>query len=386
LNVLKGRIELSGERFDKYDDLGRLTALHTMRGVNRFLEEMQEATDWIEKGRNSQLHLGTLYFIDQISTHLIGENVCVSPIPDGGYGYSAFSWPFKHILEEYGVSDPTAGQHPTVVSYLPYEQDSTLLNALFAHEIAHSTVEEEDLVDSVLTAKTSDFDGAFDKLAAELAAENQAPLSKAEEKLRDRVDSWVTELLCDSLATYYLGPSYLFSIAPTVIATGLDDFSDTHPPTAIRVKHILDALVNAGWRTPLEARIPTVMKWLDSVASVTPSAVNGIENLCLETCDLFQAQIERIAADRLTGAVFEAGDFNEQVDEMMDFFDQRILPAQMRDRSAADRRSILLGGWLFNLKEDQVEDIATAIEDAEFQGFLAAALEMSFVLEAWNSR
>jgi hypothetical protein len=387
LATLEARIAISVGRFGKSDELDRLTVLHTIRGVNRFLEEMQEAADWISKSHASDLHLGTLYFIDQLSTDLIGQGVCVSSIPDGRYGYSSLSWPFKHILEENEVPDPTAGSHPAVITYLPYEGDSTLLAALFAHEVAHATVEENDLVQEVLEATTESFDRVFESLAEKLARESDE-IHDVEEKLREQVTSWITELLCDAFATQYLGPSYLFAFAPTVIATGLDQFSGTHPPTAIRVRHILEVLERGGWAPVLEEVIPEIHQWLIAIGKMDTPPANAVELLCLETCDLFQQRVFEIVSKQLDTNAFEAGKFKNQHRSavLMEFLEQRVLPAQMPDESAADRRSILLAGWLFKLKKDRVEDIALALEDDEFQAFLTAALEMSFVLEAWKSK
>lgn len=70
LDALEKRISLSSERFSQYDQLEQMTAMHALRTANGTLEEMQEATDWIAKSRDSQLHLGVLYFIDRIAREL----------------------------------------------------------------------------------------------------------------------------------------------------------------------------------------------------------------------------------------------------------------------------------------------------------------------------
>ena len=386
LDALEKRISLSSERFSQYDQLEQMTAMHALRTANGTLEEMQEATDWIAKSLDSQLHLGVLYFIDRIARELGGDNVCITPIPDGGYGYSAFSWPFKHILKDLEEPDVISEPHPAVVSYLPHEQDSTLLTPLFAHEVGHCAVEERNLVDEVLGSKTEDFDATFLKLATDEKLRRAASLAEVEELIELKLDAWLTELLCDSLATLYLGPAYLFAFSPAVVSSGLDDFTDTHPATSLRVRQILSILSSTGWDDLLGAEVPLSRKWLKSIAAMDLASDDPIEAFCLDATREFQDEIAKVAAEHLGTAVFAAAEFHQDFEDLMAFFEQRILPVQMPDKRAADQRSIILGGWLFKLRGEAPEEIAIAIDGDEFQAFLAAALEMSFVLGAWEKK
>lgn len=95
--------------------------------------------------------------------------------------------------------------------------------------------------------------------------------------------------------------------------------------------------------------------------------------------------IEAVVAEHLGDGLFRPEVFASQAEEISALLDAGILPAQHRDRSAIERRSILLAGWLNRIATggDGPGRLPEVVAERDFQAFLAKALEMSAVLERW---
>jgi hypothetical protein len=272
-----------------------------------------------------------------------------------------------------------------IIFYPPLEERSTLLQPLFVHELGHPTVEEHDLESKVLDRGDDEFDKERKQAIEDVAQAEGDPTSVAEAKVDEQLEIWVAEYLCDSLALHYTGPPYLFAFAAAVTSMTSTEVQDSHPPTTLRIKLMLDQLSNLGWARFLEERVPEIKSGLDHLGAASVQGQNPLEDFALSASASLADAVAEIARERLGESVFTAETFTKVESELGELLEERILPAQLQNEEPADRRAILLAGWLFRLKDDKMTAIPTALADNEFQDFLATAGEMSKVLETWRS-
>jgi hypothetical protein len=389
LAAIDARIQLSASRFNAATtDVERRGALEALRLMNRYLNEMQEASVWMRPASEPQLNIGLVYFLDEAASDLISADVEILTTGDATYDYATISWPFRRVLAALGRAT-TGSVRPVVVFYPPQESESLLLHALFAHELAHHAIDQHNLVDAVLASHlaAANFAQAFESAAQDLATRHGAPLPAGRIGLRVRLRDWVEELLCDALATQYVGPSFIFAFGAVVLATSWNEPQERHPPTTLRVELMLEQLQHLGWTGLLSAEVPETLAWFEDVAGAAVAAGAPYEQFLIDSARRVAADVRAQAAGRLDSRSLAPGDYAPVADEIRGYLRQRILPAQRTDGRALPRRTILLGGWLYAFASSR-DDPATVCEAAsgtEFQQFLATALEMSTILETWRS-
>jgi hypothetical protein len=151
---------------------------------------------------------------------------------------------------------------------------------------------------------------------------------------------------------------------------------------------MLERLDEWGWLALLDAELPQTMTWVGSLAARSQEAGSRTYFLRLEEAiNGLSNTIGAVVIDHLVTTRFEPSAFTTQADELAVLLASDILPAQLADGSATDRRAIILAGWLrsFERLGDRPETLAEILGDRDYQRFLAKALEMSAVLEGWAS-
>jgi hypothetical protein len=88
----------------------------------------------------------------------------------------------------------------------------------------------------------------------------------------------------------------------------------------------------------------------------------------------------------LDSAAFTPAQFAQNAVELLALVGMKILPAQLDDGSAPDRRAIMLAVWLEGLGEyESPGDLIALLSDRDRQLMLGRALEMSVFLQRWRS-
>jgi hypothetical protein len=341
------------------------------------------------------LSLGNVFFIHEASRILVGPDADLVLHRGPSYMYMSFGLNsmFQPVAALLGMALPERSS--MVLIYPSEEEERTLLHPLFVHELAHETVERENLPERLRNAVSDPaaFARRLTATARAVVAERSARGEvisdpEAEIEVGTRLDQWLTELLCDQLALAYVGPAYLFSAAcfllPTVSAQ-----STTHPPAAMRIGLLLAFMDSLGWRKLLKAEIPIVLDWLDGIAAAdTLQLGDARETFVRDTIGELTPAIRQTAIDVIGGA-FEPDEYVPVADQLRDRLSNKIPPAQLESGDPAGRREILLATWLhcFGLARlgDDPATLQGALADIELQQFFSTALEMSYVLEGWQA-
>jgi hypothetical protein len=363
------------------------TLTRNIRLYNALAWSIFDAVPWLTAPRR-QLGLGVTYLLDEMALGIVGKEVDVVPVESAPYMYWTYSWPFRWIIEEHLGQTVATDRRPIVVAYPAEEVDSTLLHCALAHELGHPSADANDLVDAVLTplASATKYKDALD-VASRYLESIGIPVSNAREELEGRLDAWTEELLCDQLALAYLGPSFLFAFAAFLLSVTADEPGEDHPPTTLRLQFLTEQAKDAGWDTVVKARAPDIWKWLIQLAKTPLAAADPDVEFALNMCQEAEAEIRRVATDRVGPDRLLPGEFTDQADAIRELLDLRILPVEARIGGGGfATRSVVLAAWFHALHAagNSPAAISEAVEGQEFQRFVGKALELGVTLNTWN--
>jgi hypothetical protein len=390
LNALEqGIVGCEGDFASAANEREQRTVILAMRRINHDVMGLHEVTPWVESARGSTLGLGLVYFVDEMVAALLKDSADVVMTPSGTYMYSTLHKPFEALLIDLGVAYPAAVS-PIIVAYPVHEPASLFLHLLIAHEVGHSAIAEHHLDQEVyrLDPNGSATKAILSQAVTEYVNSEGGNRAAATGKLRVMLTRWLREIVCDSLALGFLGPSYLFASAAFSPPFGGPEPSDTHPPFTLRTRLLLEQLTSWGWRRSIEKRVPATVRWLDATAARPQQAGHRTYFLRLEEAILNLAStIEEVVRTHLKSDRFAPEAYSPFADELSGLLERDILPAQLLDRRAPAARAIVLAGWFhaFGKRGDDPVALAEIVADRQQQRFLTKALEMSVVLERWRA-
>jgi hypothetical protein len=368
------------------DDTERRAVVRAMRRINLEVMSLHEVTPWIESARGAPVGLGLVYLVDEMVALLLKQSADVVMTPSTTYMYWTYPKPFEDVLTNLGVAYP-ASNAPVIVAYPIQEPDSLFLHLIIAHELGHSAVTEHKLVQEVLrrdpdrpTTATTLGDAVDEFVTA-----NRVTRAAATGMIRAMVRNWLTELICDGLATAILGPSFLFTAAAFSTPFEPTESSDTHPPFTLRTRLLIERLDAAGWRPLLERAAPSTFNWIETTRTRPMPARAAYFDRLEEALERLAPTIHGVITRHVSGGEFLPAAHDPVEDELARLLDANILPAQLLDRSAVPRRSIILAGWTdsFIKHGDEPEKLAEIVGDRDQQRFLTKGLEMSVILDRW---
>lgn len=366
------------------DETEHRAAARYARRINYDLRLLHEAAPWVESARQAALGLGLVYFVDEMVAGLLKTPADVVMSPTASYMYSTVYDIPKWLEKSLNVATPE-GPTAIVVAYPVHEPDSLFLHLLIAHELGHSVVPAAGLVGGV--RKRDADEQTTGKILAEAVDSYRMKHNTTEKEARVQIATilrdWLTELLCDALGLAFLGPSFLFAFA--AFSTPFEQTAhESHPPFGLRTETLIAHLDAAGWRNIAESVAPNTVAWIVG-ATATPKDPEHpyFEQLEAVTRHL-AAALTAVARDHVGDAMFSHD--ADEVRELTELLNERVLPAQIEE-VPADRRSIVLAGWTyaFLTRKDEPASLADITADREHQRFLTKALEMSIVLDTWNT-
>lgn len=394
--VLQGLEASAARNFERLDSSRdpRLTrvALTGLRRTLHLMRVLDHALDLIE-APEPQLGLGTLYFLNDLASALVGVEVDLIEAPLDGPLFQTLSWPYNPIFDVGTGTTPM----PIVLHYPSREAASTLLLPLLVHELGHPVNAVHGVVESIQESLEGDPRWADTRAGLEMAVSVDG-LTPSINTIRVYLSSLLEECFCDALATACLGPSYLLAFAAWAGLDSADEWPDQYPPTLLRLQFIIHQLREDGWDLEL---VQAIVAWVEDLAAVlTRSTQPHVHRQ--SALELAAPYVRQAANDHLTGswARLTPDFYNGQTAAgLEDCFSQGILPAQLDHRgTAADRRSILLAAWrtevtlrgadVVSLSKTIHAPLVTSSPDESddlpsLSSFTDKALEMSALLDRW---
>ena len=374
------------QNFDAATSTEKTEYIKQARLLNSYARFMHKAVPWISAAARPPLTLGALYFIDEL-----GQRICGSKpdaIPNPGTEFSTEWWPFRSLFPALGLSEQ-GGATPVVLNFSEREASSHLLLPLYGHELGHTAVEAEQLVQKVLDAHSQDgeFAAKFNKARDVIATAAGQTQRETGISLAWRLEWWITEMLCDQLAVQVLGPSFLYAFSSFLLGDAWDEPGERHPPTCIRIAHLIHYLTQSKWDNEIHRRTPRTLEWLVSDVAATPSkASDDATQFLLYAVGRMRDTIRITTTTYLKSSVYTTNGFDSEMAAITELTHYETLPAQLPNGTPVDRRAIMLAAWLSILEPaDESQTLASAPADIRTQAFFAKAIEMSALLSAWKA-
>jgi hypothetical protein len=311
-------------------------------------------------------------------------------MPGLRYNYSTGFRPFEDLLNSLGVSTYPVSVAPILVRFPIQESDSLFLHLIVAHELGHHVIDQAHLDDTVLQQDPDPTANAatFNQAVAEYEALHTVSTVRARAEIARRLSNWLNELICDAIGLAILGPSYLLTFAAFSTPLAGPEPGPSHPPVMLRLK-LLDHLVRAwDWQSTLDARVPTTHQWIAERGARSQEV--GLETYYLRLEEILGRLSDTICEtvdQALAGSRYTKDAYERHAEQLTTLLEHNVLPAQLEDGSAPNRRAIVLSGWFhaFAKHGDQPSALVDIVADREYQRFLAKALEMSAVLDTWRT-
>lgn len=342
---------------------------------------------WLAATRHPTVNLGSLYLTEELAAILVGTNVDLVVVPNPEAMYSTTSWPFAAVIDGTRDFTPKTTRRPIVLNYPLSDSDRLLLHPLFAHEIAHASVNEHNLVAAVEAhiAGEQAFPGKLQQTVTAMKADWPiTPEAVIEKTLRAMLGSWIEELLCDHLAADAMGPAFLFAFASFVMPLSYGEPGRSHPPTTLRVRLILEHLQTRGWADYLYLAAPALTDWLRSVAADAENELPQPYDFFREQLLAHAATLQQTATDTLAANSLDAQSAAPEAAQATTLLESRILPLGLGRPLKA--RAILLGGWqaAISAHSDRPEGLVSALSDNQLQDLVGKAMEMTTVVNVWS--
>ncbi len=341
LRAISARVEHESARFaGTSSEVAKSTLARQVRLLVSLTWGIHEAMPWLDAPRR-QLDLGTKFLVDEAALAMIGPPVEVLPVESQHYMYWTLSWPFESLWNGRLNEAMPRGTRPIVLAYPAREATSALLHGAFAHELGHPTVDHHNLLTAVAdpvltgTAYASEIDGIW-------GPGTDAATVRHKEILSQRVEDWIEELLCDQLALAFLGPSFLFCFAGMALPVTWNEPQDQHPNATMRVRFMLNTVIDQGWDGLLSSDVPRIWEWFREAAATGPSLSDPVTKLLLSVCDDVETEIRKKAMETLGDKIFDAEAYMQVSDRIAELLNNDILPAQLDPSTAADHRHIML--------------------------------------------
>jgi hypothetical protein len=378
------------------DEESRGGAVTEMRQLVAGARNLHRSLSWLDAARDPPLDLGTRYLVDQAAAHLVSANAEVTVVAAIDRSYATVTNPLQPVFEL--SDDKPSDDGMAIVVFVPRrEQHSGLLHPLIIHELAHAANAQYGLVDNVLkaAAENADLLAAMGDAAMEHARDGMGKatlsadeLSAASEIISDRLSAWVEEAVCDTFAAQLLGPTYLYSFMAIVGTSDLDAAGEEHPPTRQRIRLILNQLDDHGWKPLLASSSKSIDKWFREQAQKPIEYGDVVSRFCVTALNSLEKEIRQEVAAHTGEFAFLAKDFKPLGKEIADLLGAGVPPAQTLRRKPIKRAAIILGSWLFAVKEKggDLDALATAADVPELSSLLPKALQDAALLEAWGER
>ncbi len=386
LDAIARKVEnLEAEYPQRHSEASKRAGARELRLYAPLVWATHSALTWLDPVEAQRFDLGALHFADELALSLLGPGVEVSPVQSRDYMYSTQSWPFHWLFEEH-LGDETPEPErpaPIVLSIPAHERHTMLLHCLFAHELAHTAVRDGRLVDRALEPLLAG--GAYDALLGEAVARAGQFGALVEEAGGKMARLWIDELLCDALAFGLLGPSYLLAFAEVGLSVGWAEPDAEHPSMASRTRLLVRLAEHSGWAQMLEKRLAQIWAWF-KYAATEPAEGSTIAWFAEEVSRNCSTRIMELSEEALDDARFTSEQWIACEGYLRELLDADVLPVEGPDGEALSHAEIMLGCWLAALDEheDTPGAISLAVDESEYQRFVAKAIEMSTALRLWE--
>ena len=362
------------------DAVDRRLILNAVRELLAWTRSLQLRCAWLDAAAKPPIDLGSLYYLRGLAKAIVR--------PDSEFTVvAAHEGSYATVVNPFRVPSMPIPTGIVLVALVPHREiRSGLLHPLLAHEIGHGVAKVHGYSEQLRTEVTpGDIEKILDDGAQETANESKRAVAEERAVLDKRLGAWIEEIFCDAVATACLGATYLFSFATEVLPDEVDVAGLKHPPTRQRVRLILAHLDGLGWGPIIDREAPGFAAWVRGVASTSPTPQRPADEAVRAAIDLAAARIQD-AVDKHVAANIAKPD-EGALAAVAALLEQHIPPAQHDDGTPIARAMIIAGCWLSAMKtrSGNVEALAEAVDSNEVGQLLPYALELSVIVDRWQT-
>lgn len=209
-----------------------------------------------------------------------------------------------------------------------------------------------------------------------------APESRNSRSVDIIVDGWLDELICDSMAMYVAGPSWI-NAAIAFLGAPSDLDQREHPNANIRLAWAWRLAEVWGWRDYIESHFPAIHVFMEDLNGLP---VDESLREYVSAVDALQAAV--VSAVEKSGATQFTVERYEEVrsrHEIVDAFAHRFMPPSLAD-DPPTVWDLLLGAWeAAALEAEGIEFVSEASADPQRNAFLLRAFELVGVTRMWGT-
>ncbi|MCK6210081.1 hypothetical protein KZX45_05940 [Georgenia sp. EYE_87] len=275
------------------------------------------------------------------------------------------------LISPAGTDRLVDGEMPIVLGVPAFDPYNAFLAPILAHEVAHLATDisllallEEQLGQVPSTALLSD---EVD--------------SRGVRSANARLWRWLEEILCDSLAAWATGPSWLFALAAflPVPSSAADEH---HPSANVRTAWAWRALKRWGWEDFMRAKFPEFVEFVSGIAlEDAPDDDSPLNDRLWKSFDAVMKVVESSEAPRLDPTEYEA---TEKQHGLQVSFERSYMPPGL----AADPPgawTLLLAAWVACAENSGIEYVARTVANQPYNQFLIKSFELSGIARIWRT-
>jgi hypothetical protein len=362
------------------DLVARRVILNAARELLAWTRSLQLRRAWLDAAATPPIDLGSLYYLSGLAKAIVRADAELTVVATHEGSYATVVNPFRA---------PTKPVPPGIVlvALVPHrETRSGLLHPLLVHEIGHGVAMVHGFTETLRDSlRTPAVETLLDDGAANAATHSGRTAYEERAVLDKRLAAWIEEIFCDAVATACLGATYLFSFATEVLPDDVDAAGPKHPPSRQRVRLILEHLDRLGWGTILDAEAPDFMQWVRDMATDTPAPQRSGDDALRAVIDLGGRAIQDAVDTHVTDSAVTPDD--DALAHVAALLAQHVPPSQHENGDAINRPTIIAGCWLAALKSrsGNVDGLADAVDSPELGELLPYALELSVIVERWET-
>jgi len=406
-------VSAAAQKFEPGTDASEFEQRQTLSNIRSgypLLNALQEMRPWLTReGPSAGVPLGALAYLTAAAHGVLRKPADVLAVPADKYTYRAVPQPLLDSVRqasEYGLGDAHAGDEqpelpdgplPLLVNVPLQEAPRLLLHVLAVHELAHGAEQDQQLARNVEDRRPETDEEARERKDAIATMANQSDAEAAmwDKALIETRRRWVVEALCDAIALAWAGPAYLLAFATFLLRWEEFIATPKHPATELRVELLLSHAEALGWKPFLENQLAPVHEWLSDVASRKPPHPTPGQPV-FDAAETYlrnrQPAILEVVRGHLGGDALDPVQHDVQLARIMSLLRLQILPVFSEPDLRFDPRAITTAGWYHRLIADEdggesfpLERLVDVVADSELQGFLAKAIELSRIVDAWSS-
>lgn len=357
---------------DELDEEAYLRSLQQLLKVEASNHE--RAAKYASEIDRRDLPVGLLYLVDSIVVGLLGEDFdpLIHDEIKRNYSTDSLLHDLQPLLAE-RIAEYSEERKPVVFNVPALDPSNAFYSPILVHEATHTFLRIKPLMSAALSESPK---VEIERLARQFSDEHH------QDWPRKVFENWLSEALCDCIATLVTGPGFLLAISAFSGTFNAAPYSTTHPYMVDRVALMIDHLDVLGWTSVLDDISPEMVAWfrtLERPGDKDSPLEAVLRSQLLLTKDAILKSCKQVVDAGLTPEIFSA-----QWPEIKEYIVEHI-PAAETGGVAPSPWAIVLSAWLVKVNSlESLESLAICPADESLSHYVTKSIELAAVVQLWG--